>query len=182
MSVEIAKTAIVSDDAIIREGSIIQDYAIVEKGCVIGRSSRIGYHAVLRRGTKIGDHSTFGTHSVSEGNNSIGSYTTIHSQNHITEGVIIEDHVFVAPFFVGANTPKIVHNRNYPLVLNPYKIKFGARIGIAVTVLPGVMIGREALVGAGSLVTSDVPDFSVVFGRPARVVRQVSEDERLREG
>ena len=82
-------------------------------------------------------------------------------------------------FFVGANTPRIVHGRNYPLELKPFRIKFGARIGIDVSVLPGVTIGREALVGAGSLVTKDVPDYAVVFGRPAKVVRNVSIEERL---
>jgi len=176
-----APTAIVSKDASIGEGTIIQDYAIIEDGCEIGRSCRIGYHAVLRRGTVIGDYSVFGTHSVSEGKNKIGSNTTIHSQCHITQGVVIEDWVFIAPFFVGANTPKIVHGRHYPLVLEPYQIKFGARIGICVTVLPKVTIGREALVGAGSLVTKDVPDYAVVFGRPAKVVRMVPEEERLVE-
>lgn len=174
-----ASTAIVSKDASIGEGTIVHDYAIIEEGCKIGKSCRIGYHAVLRRGTKIGDHSIFGTHSVSEGKNSIGSYTTIHSQCHITAGVVIEDRVFIAPFFVGANTPRIVHGRKYLLVLEPYRIKFGARIGIGVSVLPKVTIGREALIGAGSLVTKDIPDFAVAYGRPARVVRYVPDNERL---
>lgn len=93
--------------------------------------------------------------------------------------MIIEDHVFIAPFFVGANTPKIVHGRDYPLELKPYRIKFGARIGIAVSVLPGVTIGREALIGAGSLVTKDVPDYAVAFGRPAKIVRIVPIEERF---
>ena len=175
----VASTAIVARTVRIPKTTIVQDYAIIEPDCEIGEFCRIGYHAVLRRGTKIGDHSIFGTHSVSEGNNSIGSYTTIHSQDHITTGVVIGDHVFIAPFFVGANTPRIVHGRNYPLELKPFRIKFGARIGIDVSVLPGVTIGREALVGAGSLVTKDVPDYAVVFGRPAKVIRNVSIEERL---
>jgi acetyltransferase-like isoleucine patch superfamily enzyme len=175
----IAKTAIVDPTARIASDVNIQEYAIVERGCVIGERSRIGYHAVLRRGTVIGADSVFGTHSVSEGKNFIGNRTTIHSQCHITEGAVIEDQVFIAPFFVGANTQKIVHGRAYPLVLRPYRIKFGARIGIDVSVLPSIVIGREALIGAGSLVTKDIPDFSIAYGRPARVVSSVPEDERL---
>lgn len=175
----IAKTAVVSKDAKIGDDTIVQDYAIIEGGCEIGKACRIGYHAVLRRGTKIGDHSIFGTHSVSEGKNSIGSYTTIHSQCHITAGVVIEDHVFIAPFFCGANTPRIVHGRKYPLVLKPYRVKFGARIAICVAVLPNVIIGREAMIGAFSLVTRNIPDFAVAYGNPARVVRQIPNDERL---
>jgi acetyltransferase-like isoleucine patch superfamily enzyme len=177
---KIASTAIVSKRASIGEDTIVQDYAIIEEDCVIGKSCRIGYHAVLRRGTGIGNQSIFGTHSVSEGKNSIGSRTTIHSQCHITAGVVIEDRVFIAPFFCGANTPRIVHGRKYPLVLKPYRVKFGARIAICVTVLPDVTIGREALIGAGSLVTSDIPDFAVAYGRPAKVVRYVTDEERLK--
>jgi acetyltransferase-like isoleucine patch superfamily enzyme len=177
----IAPTAIVSKRASIGEGTIIQDYAIIEDDCEIGRSCRIGYHAVLRRETVLGDKSVFGTLSVSEGRNRIGSKTTIHSQCHITQGVEIGDSVFIAPFFVGANTPRIVHGRNYPLVLEPFRIKFGARIGIGVTVLPKVTIGREALVGAGSLVTKDIPDYAVAHGRPARIVRMVPQEERYNE-
>jgi acetyltransferase-like isoleucine patch superfamily enzyme len=179
LSRTIAPTAIVSEKASIGERTVIQDFAIVEEDCVIGRSCRVGYHAVLRRGTVIGDDSVFGTQSVSEGLNRIGSRTTIHSQCHITQGVVIEDSVFIAPFFVGANTPRIVHGREYPLVLEPYRIKFGARIGIGVTVLPKVTIGREALVAAGSVVTRDVPDYAVVMGSPARVVRTIPDEERL---
>ena len=58
-------------------------------------------------------------------------------------------------------------------------IKFGARIAGAAVILPGVTVGREALVGAGAVVTRDVPDFSVVIGNPARVIREVPKDERL---
>jgi len=170
----------ISEEAEIGEGTIIQAGAIIERGCKIGKNCRIGYNAVLREGTLIGDHSIFGSLSASEGHNRIGSHVTIHSQCHITEGVEIEDWVFIAPFFCGANTRRIVHGRQYPLEKVGYKIKFGARIGIGVLIAPGVVIGREALVDMGSLVTKDVPDFAHVRGSPARVLRDVPEDERLK--
>ncbi len=169
----------VSDGAKIGEGTIVQAGAVIEDDCVIGRNCRIGYHAVLRRGTRIGDNSIFGTLSASEGWNMIGSHVTIHSQCHITEDVKIEDWVFIAPFFCGANTMRIVHGRDYPLVKEGYTIKSGARIAIGVNVLPAVTIGLDALIGAGAVVTRDIPDYAIAFGSPAKVVGKVPEDERL---
>lgn len=167
------------ENVVIGEGSVVQDGAIIEDNCTIGKNCRIGYHAVLRRGTIVGENSVFGSLSTSEGNNFVGRRTTIHTACHITSGVKIGDDVFIAPYFVGANTRRIRHGRNYPLKLDPYVIENGVRIGICVSVLPGVRIGREALVGAGSLVTRDVPPFSIIYGRPARVVGTVPSEERL---
>lgn len=169
----------ISDGAEVGRDTVIQHGAVIEDGCVIGEKCRIGYYAVLRSGTIIGDHSVFGTLSVSEGKNKIGSHTTIHSQCHITQTVEIEDWVFIAPYFCGANTRRIVHGRNYPLLQEGYKIRFGARIGIAVFVLPQITIGEEALIGAGSLVTKDIPDFAVAYGSPAKIRGFVPENERL---
>lgn len=173
------KDCFVSEKAEIGEGTIVRTGAIIEEECRIGKNCRIGYHAVLRKGTVIGDNSVFGTLSVSEGFNKIGNHVTIHSQCHITQTVEIEDWVFIAPFFCGANTKKIVHGRRYELVKEGYRIKAGARIAIGVLVMPGVTIGRETLIGAGSLVTRDIPDFAIAYGSPAKVVGVVPLEERL---
>jgi UDP-2-acetamido-3-amino-2,3-dideoxy-glucuronate N-acetyltransferase len=175
------KNCYVSQKADVGEGTIVQIGAVIEDECKIGENCRIGYHAVLRRGTIIGDHSVFGTHSVSEGCNRIGDHVTIHSQCHITQTVEIGDWVFIAPFFCGANTRQIVHGRNFELVKEGYKVGAGARIAIGVFVLPAVTIGREALIGAGSLVTKDIPDYAIAFGSPARVVGVVPSEERLKQ-
>jgi len=79
----------------------------------------------------------FGTHSQSEGKSTIGSHTCC----HIAQGAAIEDFVFIAPFFMGANVRRITHGRSIPKLLDAYKIKYGARIGVSVTVLPGITIG-----------------------------------------
>lgn len=178
--VEIGSHVVIGNSCSIDDSCRILPFAHLESDVLLGKSCLIGPHANLRPGTKIGDFSVFGTMSQSEGRNQIGSHVTIHTNCHITQGVIIEDWVFIAPFFVGANTQKIVHGRDYPMEVKAYKIKYGARIGIDVSVLPGVVIGREALVGAGSLVTKNVPDYAVVYGRPARVVGSVPEEERLK--
>jgi acetyltransferase-like isoleucine patch superfamily enzyme len=176
----VSKSAFVSERADIGKCTIVQTGAVIEDDCKIGRNCRIGYHAVLRKGTVIGDNSIFGTHSVSEGLNKIGNHVTIHSQCHITQTVEIDDWVFIAPFFCGANTRKISHGRDYNLVKEGYRIKAGARIAIGVLVMPAVTIGREALIGAGSLITRDIPDYAIAYGSPAKVVGVVPPEERLK--
>jgi len=181
----IAKTAIIREYAIVRKGTrvgdrtVVNPFAHIEENCHIGSDSFVGTHANLRRETIIGNHSVFGTHSQSEGKNTIGSHVTIHTCCHIAQGTAIEDSVFIAPFFMGANVRRITHGRSIPKLLDAYKIKYGARIGVSVTVLPRITIGREALVGAGSLVTKDVPDYAIVFGAPATIRGSVPEDERI---
>jgi UDP-2-acetamido-3-amino-2,3-dideoxy-glucuronate N-acetyltransferase len=177
--VVIGPHAVIGPSCSIGKGSRILPFAHLEGEVKIGSFSLVGPHANLRPGTKIGDYSVFGTLSQSEGKNKIGSHVTIHTNCHITKGVEIEDWVFIAPFFVGANTPRIVHGRDYPMEVKAYRVKYGARIGIDVSVMPGITIGREALIGAGSLVTKDVPDFAIAFGRPAQVHGEVPESERL---
>jgi len=167
----------------IDDGSIIQYGAFIEHDCHIGTHCRIGTNAVLRRETNIGDYSIFGSLSASEGKNWIGNHVLIHSQCHLTTGIIIEDWVFIGPLFVGANDPNILHGRRHieKFVPRAPHIKFGSRIAVNVTLLPGVVIGRECLIGASSLVTKDVPDFSVAYGVPARIIRTVEEKWRLPE-
>jgi len=181
-NVEILPNAFIGDNCEIGDGTVVQFGAFLERDCIIGSNCRIGTHAVLRRGTRIGDHSVFGSLSASEGNNFIGNHVTIHTQCHITEGSVIEDYVFIAPEYVGANTMRISHGReNIPLTKEAPHIRFGARIGVNVTVLPKITIGREALIGAGAVVTSDIPDFAIAFGTPAKVRGQVAEEDRYPE-
>ncbi|MDH5689922.1 MAG: acetyltransferase [Candidatus Bathyarchaeota archaeon] len=167
----------------IGDESIIQYGAFIEHDCKIGKKCRIGTNAVLRRETNIGDYSIFGSLSASEGKNWIGNHVLIHSQCHLTTGIIIEDWVFIAPLFVGANDPEMLHGRRRVKKFVPQgpHIKFGSGIAVNVTLLPGVVIGRECIIGASSLVTKDVPDFSIAYGAPARAAKSVDEKWRLPE-
>jgi len=173
----------IGENTQIGDRSIIQYGAFIEHDCNIGKHCRIGTNTVLRRETNIGDHSIFGSLSASEGKNWMGNHVLIETQCHITSGIIIEDWVFIASLFVGANDPTILHGRRHVEKFVPKgpHIKFGSRIAVDVTVLPGVVIGRECLIGASTLVTKDLPDFSVAYGVPARVVKSVEEKWRLPE-
>jgi acetyltransferase-like isoleucine patch superfamily enzyme len=173
----------IGENTKIGDRSIIQYGAFIEHDCNIGKHSRIGTNTVLRRETNIGDHSIFGSLSASEGKNWIGNNVLIHSQCHLTTGIIIEDWVFIAPLFVGANDPKMLHGRRRVEKFVPKgpHIKFGSGIAVNVTLLPGVVIGRESIIGASSLVTKDVPDFSIAYGAPARAAKSVEDKWRLPE-
>lgn len=191
----IKENAVIGDDAMIfpnvyigentkiGDGSIVQYGAFIEHNCHIGKHCRIGTNAVLRRETNIGDNSIFGSLSASEGKNWIGNNVLIHSQCHLTTGIIIEDWGFIAPLFVGANDPKMLHGRRQVEKFVPTgpHIKFGSGIAVSVTLLPGVVIGRECIIGASSLVTKDIPDFSIAFGTPAKVLKNVDKKWRLPE-
>jgi len=169
-NVVIHPNVFIGDNVEIGDDSVIQYGAFIERNCVIGNNSRIGTNAVLRRETYIGNRSVFGSLSASEGKNWIGDDVLIHSQCHITTGLVIEDCVFIAPLFVGANDPDMVHYRREVKEFFPQAgyIKFGARIAVGVTINPGVTIGREAVVGSGSVVSKDVLDFSITYGVPAK--------------
>ena len=159
----------------------VGDYCVIEKDCVIGDDTIIGNSTVLRPGTKIGSKCIIGHLTVFEGECEVGNNVLIHAQCHITKGVVIEDFVFIAPLFVGANDPRMCHARRHIIEYKetPYRICRGARIGIGVSVLPGVTIGANSVVAVGSVVTRDIPDGKIVKGVPAEVCGQVPPEEWL---
>lgn len=152
---------------------------VIEKGCKIGSNVIIGHSVVMRPGTIIGDDCMIGHLTVFEGDCLVGKRTLIHAQCHVTKGASIGEDVFIAPFFCGANTPRIVHGRDYPLVLKPYRIERAVRIGVGVVVAPGVVIRENAQIGMGSVVTRDVPARHCWLGNPAAFHREVPTEELL---
>lgn len=160
-------TLSIGDNARIRSGSIIYE------GSTIGGGLDCGHNVVIREENKIGDNLAIWSNSVIDYGCVIGNSVKIHCNVYVAQFTVIEDEVFIAPGVTIAND---LHPLCGECLKGPL-IKKGARLGVNVTVLPRVTIGEGALVGAGSVVTRDVPAGSVVTGNPARVRGSVSELE-----
>ena len=153
----------------------IEKTAIIEEPCEIGEDVFIGHNVQLRPGCKIGDRTKIGPFAFLEGDNIIGSDVYLAPHCHITKGMIIEDKVFIGPSITSMNDKEMVHNRRHvrEFKMNPPILKWGCRVGGGVVLLPGVVVGENAVVGAGSIVTKNVKAGTVVYGSPARYIMDV---------
>lgn len=157
--------------------------AYVDEPSEIGEGTKIWHFSHIQSGTKIGKNCVFGQ-NVNVGNNvTIGNNCKIQNNVSIYEGVTLEDYVFCGPSMVFTN---ILDPRcKYPQVGSKfYKetlVREGASLGANCTIVCGHTIGRHAMVGAGSVVTKDIPDFALVVGVPAKIVGWVSEAGKILE-
>ncbi len=155
----------------------VNEYAVVDDNVEIGEGSKVWHFSHVQSGAKIGKKCILGQ-SVNIGNNvKIGNYVKIQNNVSVYEGVTLEDYVFCGPSMVFTN---ILDPRSkYPQVGAKYYIKTlvkeGASLGANSTIVCGNTIGRFAFVGAGSVVTKDVPDFALVVGNPAKIIGWFSE-------
>lgn len=138
--------------------------------CHIGNETRIWQYAVILQGASIGSNCNICAHTLIEGDVVIGNNVTIKSGVFIWDGSRIEDNVFIGPNATLTNDP-LPRSRVYPETFSGIHIKQGASIGANATLLPGVTIGENAMVGAGAVVTKDVPANAVVVGNPAKITR-----------
>lgn len=149
----------------VKLGENVKIYAFVNLyGCEIGDESKIGTFVEIQKGVFIGKHVKISSHSF------------------VCEGVTIEDNVFIGHgvMFINDKYPRstsptgaLQTEDDWQVV--PTVIKAGASIGSNATILCGITVGEQAIVGAGSVVTRDVPPFTVVAGNPARVLRKISQ-------
>jgi acetyltransferase-like isoleucine patch superfamily enzyme len=151
----------IADDVKLGQGVVIVDFVNLY-GCEIGDETKIGTFVEIQRGAKIGKRVKVSSHTF------------------ICEGVEIEDHVFIghSVTFINDRYPRAVTpdgelQTGADWTVVPTKVRRGASIGSGSTVLCGVEIGEGAIVGAGSVVTKDVPPHTIVAGNPARVLRKV---------
>jgi len=136
----------------IGEGTRIWQFVVVLPGAVIGRDGNICSHCFIENQVVVGDR------------------VTVKCGVQLWDGVTLEDDVFVGPNVTFTNDPQ-PRSRNATAKLLPTLVKKGASIGANATILPGLTIGEGAMVGAGSVVTKDVPPRTLVVGNPARVIR-----------
>jgi acetyltransferase-like isoleucine patch superfamily enzyme len=158
---------------VIGDGAVIRSHTVIYAGNTIGNNFQTGHHVLVREENSIGNDVSIGTSSVVEHHVILGNNVRIHTQAFVPEMSILEDGAWIGP-------NAVITNAAYPLspnVKNELKgaiVKKNAKIGANATLLPGITIGENALVGAGAVVTRDVPPNKVVAGNPAKIINDVS--------
>jgi len=147
-------------------GSKVHPDALIDHSAIIGDRTRIWAFAHILAGAHIGTDCNVCDHTLIEGAVRVGNRVTIKSGVFLWDGVVVEDDVFIGPCaaFTNDRRPRSRQYVPYPVTL----LRRGCSIGANATVLPGVTVGCWAMVGAGAVVTRDVPDFALVYGNPAR--------------
>ncbi len=159
------KRAFIGDNARIRSNTVIYS------NTVIGNGLETGHNVVIREENKIGDNFSIWSNSCVDYGCMIGRNVRVHNNVYICQFSKIEDDCFIGPGAMLANDPHPVCTK----CMKGPTLKKGARIGINATILPGVVIGEYSLVGAGSVVTRNVPPYTVVYGNPAKIACLIYE-------
>ena len=156
----------------IGDDSIIRSHTVIYAGNKIGRHFQTGNKANIRELNEIGDNVSVGTLSVVEHHVRIQSNVRIHTQAFVSEYSRLEEDCWIGPNVVITNAkyPKSPNAKNE---LIGATIRSKAKIGANSTILPGVVIGQNALIGAGSVVTKNVEDNTIVAGNPAKPLRKI---------
>ncbi len=155
----------------------VHESSYVDDDVFIGDGTKIWHFCHIQSGARIGKNCVLGQ-NVNIGNNVvIGNFCKIQNNVSVYEGVVLEDYVFCGPSMVFTN---ILNPRcKYPQVGSKYYkktiVKEGASLGANCTIVCGITIGKHSFVGAGAVVTKDVPDYALVVGNPARIVGWMSE-------
>lgn len=154
----------------------------VDDGAIVGEGTKIWHFSHVMSGARIGENCSLGQNVNVGGGATIGNGVKIQNNVSIYDSVEIEDDVFLGPSCVFTN---VLNPRAFVERKNEYKktiVKKGASIGANATIVCGVTIGEYALVGAGSVVTKDVPPYALVYGVPAVVHGKVDREGELKKG
>jgi UDP-2-acetamido-3-amino-2,3-dideoxy-glucuronate N-acetyltransferase len=145
--------------------------AFVDEGCNIGAGTKIWHYSHVQSNAKLGEKCSVGQ-NVNVGNNvTIGNSVKIQNNVSVYEGVELEDYVFCGPSMVFTNVlnPRCEYPQRGSAFYHRTLVKRGASIGANATIVCGNTIGKYAFIGAGTVVTKDVPDYALVIGNPGRV-------------
>lgn len=157
----------------IGRGSIIRSNTVIYAGVTAGENFKTGHGTLIREDNLFGDDCSVGSNATIEPGNRIGNRCRVHSGCFL-EHVKLGDDVFVGPGVVFADDPHPACPRYLECVLGA-TVEDRVSIGANATILPGVRIGHDSLIGGGAVVTGNVPPKSVVVGNPARVVKNIGE-------
>jgi len=153
-------------------GWLIREGSFILPGSKIGRNLETGHNVIIRERCIIGDNVKIWANTVVDYECRIGNNVKIHCNCYLAQYTVIEDNVFIAPGVVTLNDPHPGCKHSRECMRGPV-IEEEVQVGGNSTILPYVRIGRRSLIGAGSVVTKDVPPFSVAYGVPARIVNSV---------
>ena len=159
---------------VIGSNATLRAFTVIYAGTTIGDRFQTGHGASIREDNIIGDDCSVGTNAVLEFGNRVGNGCRIHSLAFL-EMVTLGNHVFVGPNVVFTDDPHPMGCPRYKECKGGAIVEDLVKIGAGVIVLPGVRIGRGALIGAGSVVVHDVPAGMVVAGNPGKVIKKVEE-------
>lgn len=165
--------------AVIGAGATISTGAIVFAGATVGEGAIVGDQACVRERVTLGANTVVGRGSLVENDTTVGDRTRIQANAYVTAYTTIEEDVFVAPCVHTTNDNFMGRTEKRLKLMKGPTIRRGARVGGGSVLCPGVEIGEEAFVGAGAVVTKDVPPRTVVVGNPARRLRDVPDEELL---
>ena len=144
----------------------------IDEGADVGAETKIWHFCHVMDGARIGQHCSLGQNVFVAKGVVIGDFVKIQNNVSIYEGVTLEDYVFCGPSMVFTNvrTPRSAFPRNTSDDFLPTVVKYGTTVGANATSVWGVTIGKWASIGAGAVVTKDVPDYGLVVGVPARLI------------
>lgn len=154
----------------IGDNSVIRSNTIIYEDCSIGYNFQTGHHVTIREKSIFGNNCSVGTFSDIQGRVNIGEFVRLHSNVHLGMGTVIEDYAWLFPYVLTTNDMYPPHDK-----LEGCTIKKFAIVGASTTLLPGKTIGENAFVGAGSLVSKDIPDNMFAVGRPAIPKKRIEE-------
>ena len=138
----------------------------------IGENTKVWQFSVVFKGAVIGRNCNICAHTLIENDVVIGNDVTLKSGVYIWDGITIEDSVFIGPCVAFTND-KAPRSKVYPEAFLRTVVKKGASIGANATILPGITIGENSMIGAGAVVTKDVPANAIVIGNPAKIIRYI---------
>jgi UDP-2-acetamido-3-amino-2,3-dideoxy-glucuronate N-acetyltransferase len=160
-----------------KDSFYIHESSYVDNNVKIGKNTKIWHFSHIQSGAIIGSGCTLGKNVNVANNVKIGNFVKIQNNVSIYEGVELEDYVFCGPSMVFTNI--MIPRSEFPQRGSKYYkrtlVKKSASIGANVTIICGLEIGRYSLVGAGAVVTRNVPDFALVIGNPARIIGWVNK-------
>jgi len=165
--------------AIIRNDCLIGAGVVIYCGCEIGNKTLIADLATIRENVIVGEKTIVGRGVAIENFCKVGSYCKLETDAYITAYSTLEDYVFIAPGVVTSNDNYAARSKERFKHFKGITVKKGGRIGAQATILPGKVIEKDGFAAAGSVVTKDIEEAKIVAGNPAKVIRDVPEEQLL---